>query len=144
MEKEGTGKKILVVDDKADARRLARKVLALHGYDTIEAATGEDAVDMARRELPDLILMDVRLPRGIDGLEATRRIKAIPQLADIPILAMTASVGQEDLQKALEAGCCGFARKPVDIDELPKQVAQYISRASCKGDVLPCLEHHLR
>jgi len=112
MEKEGDGKKILVVDDKEDARGLVKEILEPRGYQVIEAATGEDAVNMAQTELPDLILMDIRLPGGIDGLEATRRIKALPQLAHIPILAMTASV------------------KPEDMDELPRQVAEHIARAS--------------
>jgi len=130
MEKEGAGKKILVVDDKEDSRVLVGKVLGLRGYEVVEAGTGEDAVSMAQTELPDLILMDIRLPGGIDGLEATRRIKAMPQLAHIPILAMTASVKPEDMQRALSEGCSGFVRKPIDIDELPKQVAEYITRAS--------------
>ncbi len=130
MEKEGTGKKILVVDDKEDSRVLVRKVLGHCGYEVVEAGTGEDAVNMAQTEFPDLILMDVRLPGGIDGLEATRRIKALPQLAHIPILAMTASVRPEDVQRTQDAGCSGFVRKPIDINELPKQVAEYIARAS--------------
>jgi len=130
MEKEGAGKKILVVDDKEDSRRLVVKVLGRRGYEVIGAGTGEDAINMAQTELPDLILMDIRLPGGIDGLEATRRIKALPQIAHIPILALTASVRPEDMQRALDVGCSGFARKPIDIDELPKQVAEHITRAS--------------
>ena len=130
MEKEGAGKKILVVDDIEDNRRLAGKVLELRGYEVIGAETGEDAINMAQTELPDLILMDIRLPGGIDGLEATRRIKAMPQLAHIPILAMTASVRPEDMQRALGEGCSGFVRKPIDIDELPKQVAEHLGHAS--------------
>jgi two-component system cell cycle response regulator DivK len=130
MEKEGTGKKILVVDDKEDSRVLVGKVLRLRGYEVIGAGTGEDAIKMAQTELPALILMDVRLPGGIDGLEATRCIKAMPQLAHIPILAMTASVRPEDEQRALDIGCSGFVRKPIDIDELPKQVAEHLARAS--------------
>ena len=133
MEKKGVGKKILVVDDKEDSRVLVRKVLGRHGYEIIEAGTGEDAINMAQTELPELILMDVRLPGGIDGLEATRRIKALPQLAHVLILAMTASVRPEDVQRALDAGCSGFVRKPIDIDELPKQVAEHIARASSTG-----------
>ncbi len=130
MEKEGAGKKILVVDGKEDSRVLVGKVLRLRGYEVIEAATGEDAVNMAQIEFPDLILMDVRMPGEIDGLEATRRIKAMPQLAHIPIPAMTASVRPEDEQRALDTGCSGFVRKPIDIDELPKQVAEHIARVS--------------
>jgi two-component system cell cycle response regulator DivK len=130
MEKEGAGKKILVVDDKEDSRILVGKVLRLRGFEVIGAATGEDAINMAQTELPDLILMDVRLPGGISGLEATRRIKAMPQLAHIPIIAMTASVRLDNEQMAIDAGCSGFVRKPIDIDELPKQIAEYIAGAS--------------
>ena len=130
MEQEGTGKKILVVDDKEDSRILVGKILKIHGYEVIGAGTGEDAITMTQNELPDLILMDVRMPGEIDGLEATRRIKSLPQLAHIPILAMTASVRPEDMQRALDKGCSGFIRKPIDIDELPKEVAEYIARAS--------------
>ncbi len=130
MEKEGAGKKILVVDDTEDSRVLAGKVLRLRGYEVVRAATGEGAINMAQTELPDLILMDVRMPGGIDGLEAIRRIKALPELVHIPILAMTASVRPEDVQRALDAGCSGFIRKPIDIDELPKEVAEHIARAS--------------
>ena len=132
MQKEGAGKKILVVDDKKDSRGLVKKVLGLRGYEVIEAATGEDAINMAQTELPDLILMDIRLPGGIDGMEATRRIKALSQVAHVPILAMTASVRPEDKQSTLEAGCDDFIRKPIDIDQLPKQVAEHIAHASSK------------
>ena len=132
MEQAGAGKKILVVDDKEDARGLVKEILEIHGYEIIEAATGEDAINMAQTELPDLILMDIRLPDGIDGMEATRRIKALPQLAHIPILAITASVRPDEIQRTLDAGCSAFIRKPVDIDELPRQVAEHIARASSK------------
>lgn len=129
MKKEGAGIKILVVDDMPESIRLVKKVLEVRGYKVIEAQTGADAINTAQTEFPDLILMDVRLPGGIDGLEATRRIKALSQLAHIPILAMTASVRLEDMHWALDAGCVGFIRKPIDINEFPKQVAQYIARA---------------
>lgn len=129
MKKEGAGRKILVVDDMPESIRLVKKVLEVRGYKVIEAQTGADAINTAQTEFPDLILMDVRLPGGIDGLEATRRIKALSQLAHIPILAMTASVRLEDMHWALDAGCVDFIRKPIDINEFPKQVAQYIARA---------------
>ena len=132
MEANDFTNKILIVEDNDDGRRLVSKVLKMHGYQVIGAATGEDAVIMAQSELPALILMDIRLPGGIDGLEATRRIKAAPETAHITILALTASVRPEDMQAALNAGCNGFARKPIDIDELPKQVDEYIKHTPSK------------
>jgi two-component system cell cycle response regulator DivK len=126
LEKEGAGKKILVVDDKEENRRLLKKILILHAYTIIEAASGESAIEMAQKEMPDLILMDIRLREGMDGIEATRILKNLPSAAGIPIVAITASVSPEDMQKALNAGCKGFIRKPIDIDEFPKQVFQYL------------------
>ena len=126
MESENITKKIMVVDDNDDGRRLVGKVLKMHGYQVTGVATGEDAVIKAQSERPNLILMDIRLPGGIDGLEATRLIKAAPETANIIILALTASVRPEDMQAALDAGCNGFARKPIDVDELPKQIGEYI------------------
>ncbi len=133
MEADNTSRKIMVVDDNDDGRRLVGKVLKMHRYQVIGVATGEDAITKAQSELPDLILMDIRLPGAIDGLEATRRIKAEPETAKITILALTASVRPEDVQAALDAGCSGFARKPIDIDELPKQVDEYIKRTPKTG-----------
>lgn len=126
MEKEGTGKKILVVDDKEENRRLLRKILALHGYSIVETATGEAAIELAQTERPNVILMDLRLREGIDGIEATRRLKALPAVAHIPVVAITASVSPEDMQRALDSGCSGFIRKPIDIDAFPGQVAEHI------------------
>jgi len=130
MQEEGTGRKVLVVDDKPEMILLVQKVLKHRGYEVIGASNGEEAIGTAEIELPDVILMDVRLPGGIDGLEATRRIKAMPHLAHIPILAVTASVRPEDEQRSLDAGCSGFISKPIDINEFPEQVAMYIARAS--------------
>jgi CheY-like chemotaxis protein len=130
MQEGGTGGKILVVDDKPEIILLVQKVLRQWGYEVIGARYGEEAICTTEIELPDVILMDVRLPGGIDGLEATRRIKAMPHLAYIPILAVTASVRPEDELQAMDAGCSGFISKPIDINELPKQVAIYIARAS--------------
>jgi CheY-like chemotaxis protein len=130
MQDEGTGRKILVVDDKPEIILLLQKVLKNRGYEVIGAGNGEEAIRTAEIELPDMILMDVRLPGGIDGLEATRRIKAMPHLAYIPIMAVTASVRPEDELQALDAGCSGFINKPIDINELPKQIAICIARAS--------------
>jgi two-component system, cell cycle response regulator DivK len=124
----GTGKKILVVDDKEENRRLIKKVLGFHGYTIIEAESGEKAIEMARIELPDLILMDIRLREGIDGIETTRRLKNERNLSPIPIIAITASVSPEDVQRALDSGCSGFIRKPIDINEFPNQIFEYLTK----------------
>jgi CheY-like chemotaxis protein len=127
MEQSGAGKKVLVVDDKEENRRLLKKILVLHAYSIIEAASGEKAIELAQSEKPDLILMDIRLREGMDGIEATRRLKALPPpVSNIPIVAITASVSPEDVQKAIKNGCSGFIRKPIDIDEFPKQIANYL------------------
>jgi two-component system, cell cycle response regulator DivK len=128
MENDGLGKKILVVDDKEENRRLLKKILVFHAYSVIETATGEEAVELARTEHPDLILMDIRLREGIDGIEATRLIKALPGLDHIPVIAITASVSPEDMQRALDSGCSGFIRKPIDIEEFPKKISEYITK----------------
>jgi CheY-like chemotaxis protein len=129
MEQTGKAKRVLVVDDREDSRVLVAKVLKAHGYDVFGARSGEEAISLAQREVPDLILMDMRLPGGMDGLEATRRIKALPELAHVPVIAVTASVRPEDEKRALDGGCDGFIRKPIDIDALPGQVAEYIRAA---------------
>ncbi len=128
MVERGAGDKVLVVDDKVENLRLVKKVLAASGYEVTVAETGEEAIRIAQAELPDLILMDVRMPGGMDGLEATRLIRAIPELAHVSVVALTASVRPEDKQLALDAGCAGFIRKPVDINELPVQVEHYIAQ----------------
>jgi two-component system, cell cycle response regulator DivK len=126
MEVTGQGKKILIVDDKDENRRLLKKILSFHSFTVIETATGESAIDLALDQKPDLILMDIRLREGIDGIEATRRIKANSATSHIPIVAITASVGPEDMQKALDNGCSGFIRKPIDINEFPDQIKRYL------------------
>jgi two-component system, cell cycle response regulator DivK len=133
MENDGLGKKILVVDDKEENRRLLKKILVFHAYSVIETATGEEAVELARTEHPDLILMDIRLREGIDGIEATRLIKALPGLDHIPVIAITASVSPEDMQRALDSGCSGFIRKPIDIEEFPKKISEYITKFSSQS-----------
>jgi CheY-like chemotaxis protein len=93
----------------------------------MEATTGEDGVALARTELPDVILMDIALP-GIDGVDATRQLKAEPATAAIPIVALTASVMQSDRARFEEAGFAGLIAKPIDVLSFPDQVASYCSR----------------
>jgi two-component system cell cycle response regulator DivK len=120
-------KKILVVDDNRDNRELVIKVLKHNGYETVEAADGEDAILKTAREKPDLILMDISLPR-MDGYEVTRRLKSTEEFRDIPIIALTAHAMKGDMEKALSAGCQGYIPKPISIRELPDQIEYHLKR----------------
>jgi two-component system cell cycle response regulator DivK len=120
----GDGRLILIVEDNERNMKLARDVLQFHGFRTVETVSGEDGVIMARENHPDLILMDISLP-GIDGVEATRQLKGEPSTADIPIVALTASVLQTDRARFDEAGFAGLIPKPIDVLEFPAQVLAY-------------------
>ena len=106
-------KRVLVVEDNPDNLELIRLVLSRSGYTVLAALTGEDGVDMAVRERPDFILMDINLP-GIDGLEATRRIRASGANGSIPIIAITSNAMRGDMAQVLAAGCNGYFEKPID------------------------------
>jgi two-component system, cell cycle response regulator DivK len=117
------GPRILVVDDNQDNRELVVKVLRRHGYRTSEAADGEEALASAAAERPDLILMDISLP-GLDGYEVTRRLQVTGACREIPVVALTAHAMKGDREKALAAGCCDYITKPINVRELPAQVAR--------------------
>lgn len=123
--KEGFPKKILVVDDNQDNRELVVKILKSMGYQMIEAIDGEDALKKAIAEKPDLILMDISIPK-INGYEVTRRLKSQADFKDTPIIALTAHAMKGDREKAIEAGCEGYISKPFNIHELPDQIKTYL------------------
>jgi CheY-like chemotaxis protein len=106
-------KKVLVVEDNKDNMRLITYALERSGYAVIGAETGEDGVELAIRERPCFIIMDINLP-GIDGLEATRRIRASEADDDIPIIAITSFAMFGDKDKVLDAGCTAYFEKPID------------------------------
>jgi len=118
-------KRILVVDDNPRNLKLAFDVLEDAGYEVVEAVNAEEAQSMIDRNLPDLILMDIALP-GMDGLTLTRKIKANERTKHIRIIALTAFAMKGDDQKALAAGCDGYITKPIDIHQLPVQVAEIL------------------
>ena len=118
--------RILCVEDNPQNMRLVRKILQHQGFEVIEAVDGLTGVDLAHKEKPDLILMDINLP-DIDGLEATARIKANPELQSIPVVALTANAMYGDEERALAAGCDGYISKPVSRAKLVEQVAQYLN-----------------
>lgn len=104
-------KKILLVEDNEFNRRIVRDLLAHQPYDLMEAHDGEAGVETARREKPDLIIMDVQLPR-ISGLEATRQVRAEPETAEIPIIVVTSFALSGDDKKAMEVGASAYLAKP--------------------------------
>ena len=118
-------KRILVVDDNPRNLKLAFDVLEDAGYEVVEAVNAEEAQSMIDRSLCDLILMDIALP-GMDGLTLTRKIKANERTKHIRIIALTAFAMKGDDQKALAAGCDGYITKPIDIHQLPVQVAEIL------------------
>jgi len=118
-------KRILVIEDHEENRRLLRDLLTSFGYELIEALTGEEGLTMAETHQPDLILMDIQLP-GIDGYETTRRIKAKPALRHIPVIAVTSYELSGDDAKALEAGCDAYVTKPFDPAELLEKIRGYL------------------
>jgi two-component system, cell cycle response regulator DivK len=117
--------RILIVEDEPKNLKLMRDLLDRFSYETIEANDGEQGVALAKSSKPDLILMDVMMPK-MDGLEATRLIKADYATKDIPIIALTSFAMKGDRERTIEAGCDAYLAKPVDIAEVLKTVAYYI------------------
>lgn len=118
-----SAKIVLLVEDNEDNLVVYRTILEHVGYRVIEARDGEEGVTQARRQLPDLILMDISIPK-MDGWEATQRLKADATTRGIPIIALTAHALEEDRQKAQQAGCDGYLAKPVE----PRRVVQEVER----------------
>jgi two-component system cell cycle response regulator DivK len=123
--KRGLPKKILVVDDNQDSRELVVKVLKNRGYEMVEAVDGEEAIEKVIAERPDLILLDISIPK-LNGYEVTLRLKNMEEFKDIPVVALTAHAMKGDRMKALEAGCEGYITKPINVRELPAQVKSFI------------------
>jgi two-component system cell cycle response regulator DivK len=123
--KKGLPKKILVVDDNQDSRELVVKVLKNRGYEMVEAVDGEEAIEKVIAERPDLILLDISIPK-LNGYEVTLRLKNMEEFKDIPVVALTAHAMKGDRMKALEAGCEGYITKPINVRELPAQVKSFI------------------
>ena len=118
-------KRILIVEDQEDNRAILRDLLSQAGYELIEAADGGEGVELAQKERPDLILMDIQLP-VIDGYEATRRIKGNAALKSIPIIAVTSYALSGDEAKARAAGCDGYVTKPFSPRDLLAKVREYM------------------
>ena len=118
-------KRILVVEDTEDNRQIIRDLMTSAGYELIEAVDGIEGVAAAEREKPDLILMDIQLP-GIDGYEATHRIRGIPALAKVPIIAVKSYALSGDEAKTRAAGCDGYVAKPFSPRQLLAKVREFL------------------
>jgi CheY-like chemotaxis protein len=117
--------KILHVEDNPDNRRLVRRILVGAGYQVLDAADGLEGIEMAVREQPDLILLDINMPR-FDGYEAAAAMRAFPTLQSSLIVALTAYTNSGDRERILTAGCNGYIAKPIDVDRFPHQVEEFL------------------
>ena len=124
-ERKAVGMTVLVVEDDEDIRLAMRLALEDFGYRVVEAGTGEEAVEIAWRNCPDVILMDLSLP-VLDGLSATRRIRQDPQMQEVPIVAVTAHHEAQFRANALAAGCNAYTTKPIDFDWLHELIGQLL------------------
>jgi CheY-like chemotaxis protein len=118
-------KRILVIEDNETNIYLVGFILKKNDYEVIEARSGEEGVELAIKEKPDLILMDIQLP-GIDGLEATRRIRESEAEEEVPIIALTSYAMTGDRDKSLAAGCTGYIEKPINPDTFMGEIEKYL------------------
>jgi len=123
------GERVLVVEDNDKNMKLFSDILEAKGYRSLQATSGEQAVELAAEHSPDLILMDVQLP-GIDGVEALRRIRDNEHAAAIPVIALTAQAMHGDRERFLEAGFDGYISKPVNVLDFIDTVKRYCERGS--------------
>ncbi len=119
--------KILIVEDNPQNMKVVMMALRPHGYTLLQATDGEEALEITVSEKPDLIIMDVQLPK-VSGLEVTRRLRQMPGFSHIPIIAVTAYAMKGDREKAIEAGCDAYLSKPINTRELPGVVAAMLSQ----------------
>ena len=121
------GKLILIVEDNEQNRKLTRDLLQVHGYLTIEAETGEDAIALAATRAPDLVVMDIHLP-GMSGLDTLAQLRAAPATRALPVVAYTASVMPQDRNEIMAAGFDAFVSKPIDLELFLQTIADALVR----------------
>jgi len=119
---------ILYVEDNPENRLLIRRILEVEGYTVAEAENAAKALEFVKTQTPNLILMDINMP-DIDGYTLTAQLKTLPNIFDVPIIALTANVMRGDRERTLAAGCDGYIQKPIDVDELPEQISRYLKNA---------------
>ncbi len=124
---------VLYVEDNADNRLLVRRILQAEGFAVMEAGNAQEALEAIQHRTPDLILMDISMP-DIDGYTLTRRLKNMPALEHVPILALTAHVMKGDRERSLEAGCDGYIQKPINVDKLAEQIRDYLNHSGMQEE----------
>ncbi len=125
--RQGHRQRILYVEDNFENRILVQRILEAEGYAFLGAADAQEGLDIARREIPDLILVDINMPE-IDGLSMARELKNDPRFARVPVVAITANVMHGDRERTLAAGCDGYIQKPIDVDALPRQIGAFLQQ----------------
>ena len=125
--------KILIAEDERDIRELVNFSLQFGGFTVVQAVNGAEAVEQAQKELPDLILMDVRMPK-MTGYEACRQVKATPELRDIPVVFLSAKGQEGEIQTGIDAGAEEYILKPFAPDELVKQVQAVLDRVAARRE----------
>jgi two-component system cell cycle response regulator DivK len=120
------GKVILYIEDNDDSRVLVRRILQVEGFTMWEAKDARQAMEVLQERIPDLILMDINLP-GVDGYVLTAQLKSMPRLQKIPIIALTANVMKGDRERSLAAGCDEYIQKPIDVDNLGRQLTRLLA-----------------
>ena len=123
---DNMAKTVLIVEDNDLNMKLFNDLLQAHGYDTLQTMDGRDAVQIARENKPDLILMDIQLPE-ISGLEVTKMLKADEDLKHIPVIAVTAFAMKGDEEKIREGGCDGYLAKPISVPVFLETVAKFLT-----------------
>ena len=118
---------ILIAEDAPRNMRLIEMILSTKGYALLEATDGEEALDMAIRERPDLIIMDIQLPK-MSGLDVTKRLRQTPGFSHIPIIGLTAYAMKGDRERILEAGCNAYVSKPINTRQLPEIIAEMLQQ----------------
>lgn len=133
MDSQACSATVLLVEDTEDNRQMMRRLLELSGYKVVEATNGKEAVEAASRLRPQIILMDLSLP-FLDGLAATRRIRALPGFDQVPIIAVSAHDSADFHSEALAAGCDAYVTKPIDYSELEDVVGRLLARLDSRVD----------
>jgi two-component system cell cycle response regulator DivK len=118
---------ILYIEDNPDNRMLVYRLLSAEGFVVHGVPDGAAGLEFVRTQVPDLVLMDINLPK-IDGYAMTARLKQIPAVAHVPVIALTANVMKGDREKTIAAGCDGYIQKPINVDRLADQIWEFLGK----------------